>query len=247
MSAQDTPPRRGRLAFLSPRRRALVLRVVRPAPYGMLWRRRPVSTLWGFDRGTPVDRHFIEQFLAENGDAIRGRVLEVKDDTYTRRHGSHVEVADVLDIDAANPAATIVADLADAPQLPDDTYDCIVLTQTLHLIYELEEAIRTCHRILRPGGTLLATMPSASRCSRELLDTDFWRVTPAAARRLFGDVFGAGSVDVRQVGNASLTAAFLLGVAVEEVPRRQLEQVDPLWPMLVTVRATKASAPTMDG
>lgn len=241
-----TPDRRGRLAFLGRRQRALVLRVLRPAPYGTLLRRRAVSVEWGFDRGTPVDRHFIEGFLSANRDAIHGRVLEVKDDTYTRRYGSDVEVADVLDIDAGNALATVVADLADAPHVPDDGYDCIVLTQTLHLVYDLQDAIRTCHRILKPGGTLLATMPSASRCSRELLDTDFWRVTPAAGRRLFGDVFGAGQVEVDYSGNAILTSAFLLGVSVEEVPKGRLEHRDPLWPMLVTVRATKA-APTPAG
>ena len=233
----------GRLGFLTPRQKALALRVLRPAPLGMLLRRRTTSTQWGFDRGTPIDRHFIEAFLAANRDAIRGRVLEVKDDTYTRRYGTGVEAAEVLDIDASNPAATVVADLADAPHVPDASVDCIVLTQTLHLIYDVEAAVRTCHRVLRPGGTLLATLPTASRCSRELLDTDFWRLTPAAARRMFGGVFGADGVRVDQVGNAQLTAAFLLGVAVEEVPRRLLAENDPLWPMLVTVRATKAPAP----
>lgn len=242
----DSPTRvgAGRLGFLTPRQKALALRVLRPAPFGMLHRRRTTSTQWGFDRGTPIDRHVIEAFLSANRDAIHGRVLEVKDDTYTRRYGSHVEAAEVLDIDAGNARATVVADLSDAPHVPDESVDCIVLTQTLHLIYDIEAAIRTCHRVLRPGGVLLATLPTASRCSRELLDTDFWRLTPAAARRMFGGVFEGGEVEVGQAGNAQLTAAFILGVAVEEVPRRLLRESDPLWPMLVTVRATKAPAPT---
>ena len=84
----------GRLGFLTPRQKALALRVLRPAPFGMLLRRRTTSTQWGFDRGTPLDRHFIEGFLAANRDAIRGRVLEVKDDTYTRRYGTDVEAAE---------------------------------------------------------------------------------------------------------------------------------------------------------
>ena len=40
---------------------------------------KPVSDHWGWDRGTPVDRYYIEQFLAEHAADVRGRVLEVKD------------------------------------------------------------------------------------------------------------------------------------------------------------------------
>ena len=47
----------------------------------------PVSRSFGFDRGTPVDRRYIEQFLARHAAAIRGDVLEVGDDGYTRRFG----------------------------------------------------------------------------------------------------------------------------------------------------------------
>jgi len=214
-------------------------RLRRPAPRGLLRRRRPVSRNWGFDRGTPVDRHFIEAFLTDQGQHIRGRVLEVKDDEYTQRHGTAVDACDVLDVDADNPHATVIADLTDAPGIADDTYDCIILTQVLHLVYDLQAAVRECERILRPGGTLLATVPALSRMSRELRATDFWRLTPTGAERVFGDVFGQDRVDVHGHGNAVLCSAFLLGVAAEEVSRRQLRRHDPLFPLVVTVRATK--------
>ena len=201
----------------------------------------PVSRGWGFDRGLPIDRYFIELFLDEHRADIGGRVLEVKDDGYTRRFGSAVSQADVLDVDATNPAATVVADLTDARQIPDDRYDCVLLTQVLHQIYDLHAAVSECHRILKPGGTLLVTMPVLSRCSIEPRDTDFWRVTPSCAERLFGDVFGGENVSVVAYGNAVLGASFLMGVAVEEVPQRQLRRHDPMFPMLVTLRATKAA------
>lgn len=229
----------GRLDFLDDRRRAMLLRLLRPAPQGLLHRRGPVSRGWGFDRGQPIDRHFIESFLESHRGDIRGRVLEVKDDGYSRRFGGAVTSVEVLDIDPGNSQATVIADLADAPQIPDDSYDCVLLTQVMHLIYDLHSAVKECRRIVKPGGTLLVTMPTVSRCSRQLQDSDFWRITPAGARRLFGDVFGQQHVDVTAYGNAVLGAAFLMGVAVEEVSSRQLRQHDALFPILVTIRATK--------
>jgi SAM-dependent methyltransferase len=224
---------------LGGRRRLARLR--RPAPRGLLARRGPVSRNWGFDRGTPIDRHFIEAFLATHGADIRGRVLEVKDDEYTSRFGSSVESAEVLDVDADNPRATVVADLTDANAVADDSFDCVILTQVLHLIFDIGSAVAECHRILRPGGTLLATVPALSRCSRELMEYDSWRLTPTGARRLFGDVFGNGNVESHGHGNAVLSAAFLMGVAAEEVGSRTLREHDPLFPLVVTVRARKAS------
>ena len=241
MTSLQSVARRPRLSFLRESHRVLLRRVLRPAPRGLLMRSGPVSRGWGFDRGLPIDRYFIERFLDEHRADIGGRVLEVKDDGYTRRFGSTVSQADVLDIDATNPAATVVADLTDARPIPDDRYDCVLLTQVLHLVYDLQSAVAECRRILKPGGTLLVTMPALSRCSRELQDSDFWRITPAGASRLFGDVFGSENVEVLTHGNAVLGASFLMGVAVEEVPARQLRRHDPLFPLLVTIRATKAA------
>lgn len=242
----DMPPMRSdvraqRLPFLSEPRKVLLRRLLRPAPRGLLLRSGPVSRGWGFDRGLPIDRYFIERFLDEHRADIRGRVLEVKDDGYTRRFGSTVGHADVLDIDAANPAATVIADLTCASQIPDQRYDCVLLTQVLHQIYDLQAAVAECRRILEPGGTLLATMPALSRCSMEPKDTDFWRVTPAGASRLFGDVFGDENVEILAYGNAVVGASFFMGVAVEEVPARQLRRQDPLFPVVVAIRATRAT------
>src|SRR3954468_14363063 len=87
---------------------------------------RPLSEGWGFERGVPIDRHYIESFLTECAGDIRGRVLEVKDDAYTRRFGTAVESIDVRDVDSSNEAATIVADLSKADAIADESFDAIV-------------------------------------------------------------------------------------------------------------------------
>jgi len=172
-----------------------MLRVVRPAWLGTIRRTKPLSIDWGYEHGTPVDRYYIKQFLDQHRHLVRGRVLEVKDSSYTRRFGTDVERSDILDIDARNPHATFIADLAAANELPSETFDCFILTQTLQYIFDVRSAIEHAHRILRPGGTLLCMIPSLSRIAPEY--TDYWRFTEASCARLFGEVFGNDAVEVR--------------------------------------------------
>ena len=60
---------------LATRRR--LRRLTRPAPLRGLRRLAPVSDKWGHDRGTPVDRWYIERFLERQAGDIRGRVLSL--------------------------------------------------------------------------------------------------------------------------------------------------------------------------
>ena len=215
-------------------------RLSRPAWLGTLRRTTPLSNGWGYDRGTPVDRYYIEGFLRAHRRDIRGRVVEIKDTGYTDRFGSAVERRDVLDVDPTNPNATIVADLAAAEAVPSDSFDCFLLNQTLQLIYDTRAAITHVHRALRPGGVLLATVPAASRIIPEYgLTTDYWRFTVASCSRLFGDVFGTEHVTVRSYGNVLTAVASLTGMASEELSPRELEVYDPYFPLIITVRAVK--------
>ena len=150
---------------------------------GSLRRLAPLSRHFGYDRGLPVDRYYIEQFLAGNAHVISGRVLEVGDSAYTRRFGgAGVDHVDVLNIDPGVPGTTIVADLAAGDDIPSAAFDCLVITQTLHLVYDLAAAIRTLHRILRPGGTVLATFPGISPLSTDRwAETWYWSLTPLSS------------------------------------------------------------------
>ena len=229
------PPQRRQLLRVAARR----ARALGPVRMGSLRHLTPLSRQFGYDRGLPVDRYYIERFLAENAHVISGRVLEVGDSTYTRRFGGQrVTQADVLNITVGDPETTIVADLATGQNIASSSFDCLVITQTLHLVYDLSAAVRTLHRILRPGGTLLATFPGISPISTDRWsETWYWSLTPLSATRLFGDVFGPDNVEVVAYGNVLTSVAFLEGMATRELRHRELETHDPQFPMVVTVRA----------
>ena len=210
--------------------------------FGSLRRVAPISRSFGYDRGVPIDRYYIESFLARYNADIRGRVLEVGDNTYTLRFGAdRVTKSDVLHINEGNPQATLVADLSRADHIQSDLFDCAVITRTLHLIYDVRQAIETIYRILKPGGVLLATFPGISQIANdEWGKTWYWSFTTHSAERLFGEVFPAAHVSVEAHGNVLAAIAFLHGLAVAEVTRAELDHRDPSYELLLAVRAVKS-------
>jgi SAM-dependent methyltransferase len=214
--------------------------------FGNLRRLAPISRAFGKDRGRPIDRYYIERFLADQAADIRGHVLEIGYDTYTKSFGGHrVIKSDVLHVMEGNPKATIVADLIRADHIPADTFDCIILTQTLQFIYDVEAALKTLYRILKPGGILLATFGGISQISRWDMDRwgHYWNFTTLSARRLFEESFPAAKVKVDAYGNVLAAIALLHGLATQELRQEELDHRDPDYEVLITVRAVKPDMP----
>ena len=237
----------GQQLFSAPTRRKIVQYTNWPPigwiRFGNLRRVTPFSRDWGYNRGQPIDRYYIEKFLSFRSEDIRGHVLEFKDSNYTVKFGgSRVTKSDVLHKTGGNPKATIVADLTIENNLPDNTFDCIICTQTLQFVYDVKSAITTLHRILKPYGILLVTVPTVSQISRADMELwgDYWRFTSLSTRLLFEEVFPSSNVTVRAFGNVLATTAFLYGLASEDLKRKELDYVDPDQEFLIAVRAVKA-------
>lgn len=212
--------------------------------FGGLRRLTPVSRVFGLDRGLPIDRYYIDQFVAEHASEIRGHVLEIGDDSYTRRFGDgRVVRCDVLHVVGGNPNATIVADLTRAG-IASNSFDCIILTQTLQMIYDVRSALEHLHRILKPSGVLLVTANGINRIARrEGVDPwgEYWRLTAQAARRLFHEVFSPLNVEIEVRGNVFSAICFLMGLSAGELTVEELDCTDPDYEVLIAVRAVKES------
>ena len=210
---------------------------------------RPISPNFGLERGLPIDRYYIEHFLTRWAGEIRGRVLEVGDNYYTQKYGGErVRVSDVLDVSEDNQRATIHADLTRAAHVPSDAFDCIILTQTLHLIYDLHSAVQTLYRILKPGGVLLATFPGIGRTGCRHYEyerrkySEHWALTQLSTRRLFGEAFPPANVAVEAHGNVLAAISFLHGLAVEDLRQGDLDYHDPDYQVLIALKAVKPGA-----
>lgn len=209
--------------------------------FGSLDRLTPLSYHFGFDRGQPIDRYYIENFLQRCSNDIQGRVLEIGDRSYTRRFGGErVTVSDILHISRDNPDATIIGDLATADHIPSDSFDCLILTQTLHLIYDVQAAIRTVYRILKPGGVALVTFPGITQISSDQWrKTWYWSFTTLSAQRMFSEIFPPENLSVKAFGNVLTASSFLYGIAAQELDAKALNSHDPHYELLITVRAAK--------
>jgi SAM-dependent methyltransferase len=221
--------------------RAVITKIIRPkSKYWLATKSTtPISTKFGYDRGTPIDRYWIEDFLQQNKELISGKCLEITDASYVKKYGNNVTSIDVLDINKDNPQATIIGDLRNLNSvIPNDSYDCLVLTHVLGLIDDIDAGISECKRILKPGGVLLVT---SSCISPAYEDTNFWRFTSNGAKYLFNKHFGKDNVNVTSYGNVLTGQCFWVGIAQEELTEEQLKYNDPKYPCIVAILAKKES------
>jgi SAM-dependent methyltransferase len=218
-------------------------RKVERVRWGNTRRITPFSKVWGYDRGEPIDRFYIHDFLQRHAPDIAGDVLEVQDPSYTRMFGgSRVTTSHILDIDPRNPAATLVADLSDPDSLPEGKFDCFVMTQTLHLVPDAEMALRNAWRSLAPGGTLLISVAAIAKLDPQYRDAAQWRFTPNALERLLRRTCPGPIIEVRGYGNVLTAIASLMGLAAEDMNADELEFNDPDFPLVTCARVKKAVA-----
>lgn len=223
--------------------RARAMRFFRPKAGYFLFpvpdrRLNPISSKFGYDRGTPIDRYYIECFLERVRRDIRGKCLEVTDNAYTKRFGGdRVTESHVVDIDPSNTSATICADLRNMVSVPGDMFDTVIATHTFGVIDDFEAAIRECARVLKPGGVLIATVSSLGVAA--VPDLAYWRFTKASARYVFGKYFERETLEVTSYGNVLSGQAFWVGLSAEELTRRELTKCDDRYPVIISIRARK--------
>ncbi|MBI2809756.1 MAG: methyltransferase [Candidatus Melainabacteria bacterium] len=201
-----------------------------------------------------MDRYYIDQFLEQHREDVRGCVLEIADNNYTKRFGGNrVDKSEILHV-RENENATLIGDLVSGKGVPSETFDCIILTQTLPFIYDVKSAIANCHRAIKHVGVLLCTVNGISQISRYDMEKwgDFWRFTNLSLQQLLAESFkpygtdseavtatDSEAVTVTTFGNVMTATSFLLGLPSQELQLNEMNHHDQDYQVLIGARAFK--------
>lgn len=217
----------------------ILRRFFSPSRTSWLDRTEPFSRAFGFDRGDAIDRRFMDDFLYLNRACISGSILEIGDDRYTFKFGSNISRAVVLaGLGKKVRYQSHEGDLTNLETFSDlGRFDCVIATNVLNFIYDFDSAVRGLSLLVKEEGSCLATVAGCVPVSRYDYDRwgDFWRFNDMSIRRVFDRYFDA--VEVYPFGNAPLAAAFIMGLAQEEVPPHLFEINDSDYQILIAVNA----------
>jgi SAM-dependent methyltransferase len=212
---------------------------------GDLRRVNPISPVGA--RGRTPARYYIDEFIERHADDIHGHVLECFDRAYTTRFGGNRVIrSDVLNIEADNANSTFIGDLGGTNNLPTGAFDCVIVTQVFQYIYDLRAAIATLHRILKPSGVILATVPGITPVHFDPWPWT-WSLTTISAEQLFLEFFPPERISVESHGNVLSAIAFLHGLGCDELHQAELDYRDPSFAVIIAVRVTKPEAASYVG
>lgn len=201
----------------------------------------PVCRNFGTERGTAVDRYYIEMFLAQNADKIKGTVMEIADSQYTRMFGkSKVKKELVLHVEGWGKNS-IKGNFETGEGIEENMVDCLICTQTLQYIYNLKSAIKNIYRLLRPNGAALITVPGIKAlCIPDNQNWgERWSFTKESMRQLCLEVCQEESFSVESFGNVKIATAYLYGICREELTKEDFQYNDPQFPFIICVKLTK--------
>lgn len=223
-----------RIHFLSEAEVCELFRDSNPVDFAaVLSRTEPVSRGWGYERGTPVDRYFIEGFLKKESMKYPDMQLtfEVGEDTYSRKFFSNA-CHEILDYSKG-------MDLTIEGSIPSNRYDMFICTQTFHQIYDVKKAIQGSWDLLKDGGIMLATVcGTVTKQARNDEYKHFWGFTESSITRLMQEVYG-DNVAVTPYGNAMVATAFIQGLAAEELDPELMEVLDDDYTICLSIVAKK--------
>lgn len=201
---------------------------------------KPVSRVSGSERGMAIDRYFIEEFLKKNENYIHGTVMEIADNKYTKKFGREVDKSIICHVKGWGKDS-IVCNFETGEGCEENFLDCLICTQTLQYIFNLESAIKNIFKMLKAGGTALITVPGIKPLCEYENDRwgEFWSFTFNSVNRLCSLVCDTDGYCVTQYGNVKLASAYLYGLCVEELSPSDFYYNDLQYPFVICARITK--------
>ncbi len=196
----------------------------------------PVSRYFGAERGTPIDRYYIDQFLKSNQNLICGDVLEIEDALYTKTYGgSQVKNSIVMDVNATSDNITFNGNLETGEGIKSEIADCFILTQTLMYIFDVKAAAHNIEKLLKKGGTALITCSGISQNSVRCMDNYgcYFNFNAKAIERMFEDEKNMKVVNTGSFGNVKTVSAHINGLCFEDLSESDFIPNDQYYPLIV--------------
>lgn len=201
---------------------------------------KPISKRFGRERGTPIDRVYIERFLKENQHKIQGTIMEIADSEYTKAFGHNVENSLILHVNGWGKGV-IKGNLETGEGIVENSVDCFICTQTIQFIYDVHKAVHNIYTLLKPGGVALITAHCLGQIS--LYDYhnwgEYWRFTDQSMRRILLADFEDSAITVKTWGNMKTAMAYQYGLCAEELKKEDFENNDVQFPLLITAAVEK--------
>lgn len=198
----------------------------------------PLSRSFGRERGTPIDRYYIEKFLSENKKYIRGTVGEIAERTYTEKYGDDVNKSLIFHVNGRGDSVKL--NLETGEGVKDETVDCLICTQTIQMIYGIDTVFRNIYRLLKKNGTALITAHGIGQLSLGDYDNwgEYWRFTIKSMIRLSQSA-GFNDIEILSYGNVKTCICFLYGMCQEDLTAKDFEYNDRQYPLIVAARVRK--------
>ena len=186
-------------------------------------------------QGQTVIPYYVERFLVQHTADIQGNVLAAGDDAVVYQYGiGQVRESHVLPV-TADAAGGIQLD---TQQFAPNSVDCMIVSQYLHRVFDVKTAVSDLHRLLKPGGVLLVTLPGFHNHHKE--NDWYWGFTNKAAQKLFHTIFSPQTVTIQHEGNVLTATAFLNDLPTSQFRPEELNRRDKQYQLLLTVRAVKS-------
>lgn len=193
----------------------------------------PLSRMFGMDRGTAIDRVFIEKFLDKNKKLITGDCLEIAENVYTMKYGTDISKSYILHVNGGK--GMVKGDLVSGAGIEKEMVDCAILTQTLMFLSDLSSVPQNIYKMLKHGGDALITVSGISQISR--FDANRWghyfSFYPDAMKTLFEPVFGGKNITIQCYGNLKLAMGYLYGMCAEDFEKKVFEENDMDYPLII--------------
>lgn len=198
---------------------------------------------YGYGRGTPIDRVYIERFLENNKLCIRGTAMEIADDTYIKKYGEE-RVTKTIITHVWGDHNLYKLNLETGEGCMDEMVDSLVCEQTLQYIFEINKAVDNIYKILKPNGVALITVPGIKMLSISGVSDwgEYWSFTKQTLYKLFSKKFGKTNVEIESYGNVKTTTAYMWGMCAEDLRTEDFEYNDDYFPFILGVKARKAGS-----